>query len=265
MKKPTTRSCCLAGLAVMMLLAAVVAVAATMPEPPRVSTFASTEDLIGQLREYVSELEESVESKNDYLDAKEKLAKDADTVLLIALALGLHDEDNKFKQAAPGLVKTAAKVAKATDFEAAKAAVQAVKEAGGSKGDPSQLSWQDAHATSLPALMKQVPLINTKMKRWLRGSYFKSRADRTTGMSAVLATIAQGSMVLADKTDKPGEAEKWHVFCAQMRDSAARLNAAIRSQDQETARQELKHLTQSCDDCHAIFHPEAEKETGTDE
>ncbi|NLY01809.1 MAG: hypothetical protein GXY83_37465 [Rhodopirellula sp.] len=232
------------------------AVAAEMPNPPKISTFAPADDLVGQLQAYVEEVEESVETEQEYGDSKEKLLKDADTVLLIGLALGLHDQPNPYQRAAPGIVEAAKEVSAAENFDAAKAAVGALKAALTSNADASKLSWQDAQAASLKALMEQVPLINTKMKRYLRGSRFKTKADETAGHAAVLAIIAQGSMPLADKTDKPAEAEKWFAYCEQMRDAANKLRSTIRAQDEDAADQAVQDLTQSCDDCHAVFHPE---------
>ncbi len=259
--KSTILSCCvvaalLAGMAVSVTLA----LAADMPEPPKVSTFAPAADLASQLEQYVEELEESVQSESEYADAKESMVRDADTALLIALALGMHDQPNQYKKAAPGLIEAARGISAAESYQQAKAAVQSLKGAMNSNGDPSKLSWQDAQAASLEALMKEVPLVNTKMKRYLRGSRFKSKADDTAGQSAVLAVIAQGSMPLASKTEKPGEAEKWYVFCADMREAAARLNKIIHSQEESAVDQAVKDLTQSCDDCHAVFEPNAKVE-----
>ncbi|NUQ62391.1 MAG: hypothetical protein HUU20_07875 [Pirellulales bacterium] len=258
MKSISQRCYLVAGLVCAVVLSVAMAVAANMPEAPKISTFAPAEELVGQLDDYVETIEDSVKSKEEFADSKEKIAKDADTVLLIALALGLHDKPNKYKRAAPGLVAAAKTVSAAGDYDAAKAAVEALKTARASNGDPSTLDWQEAKSASLEALMKQVPLINTKMKRHVRK--IKSRTDEAAGHAALLAAIAQGSMPLADKTDKPAEAEKWYVYCAQMRDAASKLHGLIRKQDQEGANKAVKDLTKTCDDCHAVFHPEAEAE-----
>jgi hypothetical protein len=129
----------------------------------------------------------------------------------------------------------------------------------GSKGDPSKLSWSNAKDASLDDLMQQVPLINSKMKRFLRGPRFKDKAPETAGQSAVIAVIGQGSLPLADKTKKPTEVEAWYKHCAQMRTAAAAVNAAIHAQDEKAADKAMKDLTQSCDDCHAVFNPAASK------
>jgi hypothetical protein len=121
-------------------------------------------------------------------------------------------------------------------------------------GDRSVLEW--GPVASLPETMKQVPLINGRLKRYLRGKRFKSQAKGTAGQSAVMAVIAQGSMANAGDTDEPGQAEKWYAFCEQMRDASAGLNAAIRAQDEDAKNAAVQALATSCDDCHAVFHEE---------
>jgi glutathione S-transferase len=195
---------------------------------------------------------DAVKSEADFKDAEGKVSRDANTLVLIALALGLHDKDNQYKAAAPAMVKAAQQVAVAKDFTAAKAAVAALEKAAKSS-DAGELKWEKV--ASLPKLMKQVPLINTKMKRSLKR--FAAKAKETAGDTAVLAVIAQGSMANADETKKPTEAAAWYKHCADMRDAAAAMNAAIHAGDQKVADKQMKTLTKSCDDCHAIFKPDA--------
>lgn len=256
--KSTTRWCCLLGTltGLAFVLAGTVS-AADLPEAPKVSSFAPATDLAGQLEAYVDGLQEGVKDAAGFEEAKSKLTKDANTVLLIALGLGLSDKESAYKEAAPALVEASKKLMAAKDYEAAKGGVQAIKEAMTSKGDPSKLSWKDAKDASLAELMKQVPLINTKLKRNLR--QFKQRAKETAGQTAVIAVIGQGSMPLAGETQKPSEAEAWFKHCTQMRDAAGAVNAAIHAKDQKAAEKAMTDLAQSCDDCHAVFNPKEKK------
>jgi len=231
-------------------------VAADPPAAPEVSTFAPAQDLVGQVAYYLERLEEAVEDEEEYNDSVEKIAKDSNTLILIALALGLHDTDNEYKTAAPAMIKAAQQLAAATDFASATAGVAAVKEATtASGGDLSGLKWEEKLA-SMEELMEAVPLIDSRLKRYLRGSRFESKAEDTAGYSAVLGVIAQGLMANSGDTEKPNEVEKWHAFCIQMRDAAAAVNAGIRAQDQEATDAAMEKLSQSCDDCHAVFHDE---------
>jgi class 3 adenylate cyclase len=230
---------------------------------PPVSEFAPAEDLVAQVSEYVEELEECVESEEEYQDSVEKLAKQSNTLILIAVALGLHDSDNQYKTAAPAMLKAAQQLAAAEDYGAAKAAVEAFKQATTSTaGDPPELKW--GRLASLPEIMKAVPLINTKMKRPLRS---ESRLERSledvTGHSAVLAVIAQGSLDSAGETEKPNEVGTWQALCVAMRDAAAEVNAAARrfgeapsAEGYEKTKAAVEALNQNCEDCHEVFKPD---------
>jgi hypothetical protein len=237
----------------LIILAEKAAVAAELPEAPKVSTFAPAEDLASQLEAYVGEFQSVVKSESEYKEFATKLSKDANTVLLIALALGVHDTDNKYKQAAPALVDAAKTVMAAKDFQAAKAAVKAFEAAMTANANAAELSWNDTRDASMAELMKQVPLVNTKLKRYLRK--FKEKAEATSGQTAVIAVIAQGSMPLTGQTEKPNEVELWYKRCAEMRDAAAAVNSAIHAQDENAAEKAMKDLATSCDDCHAVFSP----------
>ena len=101
-------------------------------------------------------------------------------------------------------------------------------------------------------------MVNSRLKRYIRGSRFETYADTSAGLTAVLAVIAQGSIANAADTQEPDEEEKWHAYCAEMRDMAAAVNAAIRAQDEAAAETAMEGLQQSCENCHEVFNPEAE-------
>jgi len=245
---------CVAALAV--VLGGLAVAAPPPPEAPKVSTFAPAEDLANQMTEYIESLEKAVATEQEYKDAEGKISKESNALILIALALGLHDSDNPHKSAAAALVKAAQDVAAAKDFAATKKAVEQLKVAAQSKAG-GELKWEKK--ANLDELMKQVPMINTKMKRYLKGSRFKSNAKDTAGYSAVLAVIAQGSMADTSETKNDEQVKQWYDFCAQMREAASGLNKAIHAGDESAADAAMKKLTQSCDDCHAVFHKEEAK------
>ena len=183
-----------------------VAFGADQPAAPKVSTFAPAKDLAVQVDYYVERLEKAVESESEYKDSADKVVKDANTLSVLALALGLNDQDSNYKKAAPALVKAAQKLAAAKDLATAKAGVAAVKEALGSSGDASSMKWEKV--ASLEALMGQVPLVNARLKRNTASARFAKMAKDNAGESATLAAIAQASMANADDVKKAGEAEK---------------------------------------------------------
>ncbi len=239
---------------VALVLAARGAAAADPPAAPRLSTFAPASNLVRQTDYYLGRLEESLASESQYKEDKEKVSKDGNTLILIALALGLDDGHNKYKAAAPGLMKAGEEAAKAKTYAAAKTALAHARKAIASPaaGD-SALSWDKASA-SLAELMKQVPLINARLKRNLRR--FAQKTKDTAGDTATLAVIAQGSMGDVSQTKKPTEAAKWFTLCAEMRDAAAAVNKAIHAGDPKATEKAMKPFAESCDNCHTVFNPE---------
>ncbi len=232
--------------------------AADPPKAPAVSTFAPVADLAAGVEGYVEKLEKAVQSKDEYEDSKKKIAKYSNTLIVMALALGMSDQDNDYQASAAGLVKAAQQLAAAKDYAAAKAGVDAVKAAIAAKaGGADKLKWEKA--ASLHELMEAVPTLNTKLKGALkRESRFKKKARKAAGYAAVIAVIAQGSMANAADTDEPGETEKWYKYCAQMRDAAAEVNAACAKKDHAAAKKALVILGDTCHTCHDVFHEEEE-------
>jgi len=226
---------------------------AAAPEAPKVSTFAPAADLAAQLDEYIAGIEKSLADPGEFGDAQAKVAREANTLILIALALGLHDTDNAYKAAAPALVDAARQLAAAKDYAAAKqglAALQAAKTAQAGQR-LAALKWEKL--ASIEDLMKQVPLVNTRMKRMLKGAKFQANAQDTAGHSAVLAVIAQGAMADTSHAENPVQVEQWYKFCSSARSAAAALNQAIHAKDETAAAAAQKRLAQCCDDCHAVF------------
>ena len=226
--------------------------AAEPPLPPALSSLVPVEDLVAQVEYYVEELEECVEDSQEFEDSAEKIERYAGTVAVLALSVGLHDQDTPLRRAAPVLVKVSQELAVSKDFSSARMAVSKLKAALTSTGNPAALKW--GKVADLHALMEQVPLINTRIKRYMRR--FEKGIPYVIGNSAALVAIGQGSMPNADETEAPDKVAEWYKFCIQMRDSASALNKAAHANDEAAAETAMKALQQSCDDCHAVFHQE---------
>jgi hypothetical protein len=245
---------------------------AAMPAPPaapKVSVFAPAADLVRQADQYIHRLEGYVANQQEYQDNQDKIGKEANTLVIIALALGLHDQPNKY-QANAGALMTAAQQLAATmkkteekkrskeeerkDFESATKAVAAVREAIDGRGTgKAELKWQKV--ASLPELMKEVPRVNNSLKRYVKPEKFKSKAKEAAGCTAVIAAIAQGTMADTSEAKNLEQVKQWYKFSAEMRDAAGKLNGAVHKGNQPAATAAMKRLAQSCEDCHKIFHP----------
>lgn len=255
----TTRIVLLTSLALAIVAMGSVVAAAATPEPPAappVSQFAPAEDLVDQVDYYLKRLEQAVETEDDYKDFVERIAKDADTLAVIALALGLHDTDNQYKAAAPEIIKATQQLAAAKDYATAKVAVENVKKAATAKtADAGNLKWEKV--ASLKQLMLAVPAINTQLKRNIKLRRPKRDGPKAAGRAAVIAVIGQAALYHSDDTEKPELAEKWYDYCLHMRDAAAEANAAAHRTDKAAVPGVMEKLAKSCDDCHTVFHQEA--------
>jgi len=228
---------------------------------PEVSTFAPAKDLSWQLEKFIQRLEEAVSSEEEYEDSIGRIARDSNTVVVLALALGLHDTDNKYKAAAPFIVKAGQHLAAAKDYQSAKEGVAAVKKSLSEVGDPAVLKWEKM--AEIGELMKQVPLINTKLKKRTKRR-FKKNAKKTAGYSAAIAAIAQGTMNDTSVAKNDSQIQQWYKFSAQMRDAAGLVNRAINDDDEEATKVAMEKLNKSCDDCHVVFHEEEVQKDSTD-
>ena len=224
------------------------------PGIPKISTFAPAKDLISQVDFFVKRVEESLSDPADFDLAKQsRTLKDGNTLAALALVLGVHDEEHPIKTAMPSMLKSAQALAEAEDnAHKASQALAGIKRARSGMSDgAATIPW--GKAASLPALMKQVPLVHTGLKRGVEPNRLARQATQSAGQAATLAAIAQASMLDPEPAKTPADAELWTRFCADMRDAAGEVNSAVHAQDQGRVANGMKRLTQSCDTCHEKF------------
>ena len=132
---------------------------------PKISTFASADDLAAEVKILITDLEKAVANKEEFDSQVEgRFIRDGNTMTLIAIALGLHDQDSPLKPHAKAIAAAARKLAATKDFAATKQAVADLKAAVDGKGSGSgELKW--GKVATLQCLMKdEVPPINTKIR-----------------------------------------------------------------------------------------------------
>jgi hypothetical protein len=226
------------------------------PAPPKISTFAPADDLMGQVEYYLGRLEEALADEADFDEARHaRVKKEANTLIVLALNLGMHDQDNPLKDAAPAVVATAQVLAKAPDHASARAALEEVKKAVAGQGGPANaLQW--GRIASLGQLMKQVPVVHASLKRGITPTRFQQLANQSAGHAATLAAIAQASVADTHEVKDPADLDKWFAYCIDMRDAAGEVNAAIRAGDLDATVMAMTRLNKSCDTCHEVFRPD---------
>jgi hypothetical protein len=219
---------------------------------PKPSQYAPIQDVIAQIDAYLQQLGNDLAAEADYGDdQKSRVAKDANTLVVLAQLLANHDDKHDRKNMAASLFSAAQKLADgAGSYAQAKGAFEQVTSASKS-GAGGEVKW-DATA-DLSQLMKQVPIVNNRLRSGVTGRRFERTIEQNAGLAATLSAIAQASMYDTDYcSDKEREAQ-WAKICAEMRDAAATVNAAVRKKDQTAATEALARLVKTCDDCHHAF------------
>jgi hypothetical protein len=227
-------------------------IAADKVPPKKPSTFATAAEVATQIETYLKQIETDLAGETEYGDdQKGRVAKDANTVVVLAQLLANHDEDHPLKKAAPAIVTAARKLADDSgELASAKTAFAALKE--GTKSTAGGAAdWKPV--AELAQLMKQVPIVNNKLRSGVTGKRFDRTIDQNAGYAATLAAIAEASQFDTAYCSSKEEEGKWAKICIEMRDAAAEVRNAVRSKDQSTAKSGLDKLVKTCDDCHHAF------------
>jgi cytochrome c556 len=232
-------------------------VATQSAEPPKISEFAPSKDLLQQVDFFVGRVSESLADPTDFDGAKQsRTFKDANTLAALALVLGVHDQEFPEKTGMPAMREASLRLADAgDDASRASSALEAIRKSrGGAADGAGAAKWEKT--ASLAALMKQVPLIHIGLKRGVEPSRLARQATQSAGQSASLAAIAQAAMLDNEYAKTSADLEQWVAFCAEMRDAAGQVNSAVHKQDQPGVAAGMKRLAASCETCHQKFrHP----------
>jgi len=221
----------------------------------KLSSYAPAADLVGQVEYYLERMGKSLEDEGEYEDNQDRISKDSNTLIVLALALGIHDEDSKYKKAAPAMLVAAQELSKTKDHAAAKAATEKLVAAAEGK-DPieGELKWENV--VSLHYIKEQMSGINSNLKRYAKRKKF----DNCAGYSALLAVIGQAIIANGDEVASPDQMDQWNTYCLQMRDAAAAVNKAMHAEDEEAAAAAMAEMAKRCDGCHEVFNPDDEEE-----
>ncbi len=248
-------------LPVTVLAVAAIVTAVCGAEDPKVegidrkpSTYAPARDLEAQVAEFMDRIEKSLAAEGEYgEDQQDHVVKDANTLAVIALVLSNHDGQVNLQAPGAKVIQASLNLAEAAkEYAAAKAAFAELQNALKSVAGREPLKWESVG--DIAELMLQVPNLNSTLRRGVIGRRFESSRDKTAGLTATLAAIAQVSIYDDTYCSDEEEQTQWAQLFVRMRDAAANCNGAIRAGDQEKARHWLTEMTRACDDCHEKFN-----------
>jgi hypothetical protein len=206
-------------------------------------------DIVAGVDYYIKRVGNSLSDESEYEDKQDRISKDANTLAVLALALGLHDGDSKYKAAAPAMIKAARELAATKDHAAAKKAAAALNAAAKGKNPlAAKLKWKKV--SSFKEVKAQLSTVESSLKRYAKR---KKKTDECAKFSAVIAVFGQAIICHGDETEKPDELEQWTKYCVEMRDAAAAVNSAVHAKDEKATKAAMANLAQSCETCHEVF------------
>lgn len=223
-----------------------------LAQSPAGSAQVPAEDLAGQFATYLKELDASLADEAAYKAAGDKIKRVANTAAVLAWSLGKHDTKTDMGAKAPAIAASARRLAKASDYAAAKAELAglhtALETAAGLNETPS------GKVASLGQIMSEAELLNTRLRNSLR-RFDKRRLADNARAAATLAAIAQASELDTHEVKDPKQLPDWHRLAGEMQAAAAELNSAIHAADKPGATAALGRLDTSCKACHKVFAP----------
>ena len=242
-------------------LVAVLSFAIMAAEPPteevnrKPSTYAPAKDLESQVQFFLDRIKDDLKDESEYgEESVKRVVRDANTLAVLALVLGKHDEANRFQSSAATLLENALKLAeKSQDYKEARSAYAKLVES------TNRHEWLDRigvekcreHCRSdEPGSEPQYETARASAERW---NGLRSCRDEAAGLAATLAAIAQVSMFDDSYCSDQADRADWIELCGLMRDAAYDINQAVHRGDREAAVSGLKPLTRTCDDCHEQF------------
>ena len=226
-----------------------------VPLPPIADLAAQADDYLEKIGSTLKDLD----GTSDYKKDADAVVRDANGLMLVALAVALSPEDGKYKKAAPGIIAAALALEKVDKYDAANKAYADLKAAFESSGDPATLGWTKVAA--LGPVMKAVPNLDSAVKRLGNTERKLKRApEKVFAPFAGMAAIAQGSIANIKETIKPDAEAEWKKECEIFRDAAIKANAVVHAfidgqatyADYDAA---YTSFSETCESCHKIFNP----------
>jgi hypothetical protein len=227
------------------------------PAAPPVSSYAPVKLLEEQVEFYAKQIESDLADQTKFdKDIKENLRLNSNTLVVLALAIGLHDEDSPLKPKASALLAASQRLAKSLeDFEAAKVASADVRRALETEdGLDEPLKWEKV--ASLGALMLQVPRIEGRITRGISPRNFARRSQNALADTATLAVIAQAAIYDTHEVHSEADVPKWYEYCEQLREAATGIGNGIRAKDLDATVKAAEAMSESCENCHKAFRVE---------
>ncbi len=227
-------------------------------EPPaeevrlKPSSYALAADLETQLTYLAERIEGDLEDPSKFDRRAKRVERDANTIAVLALVMGNHDQKNRLQGASAAVVDAAQSLAgKTADHAAAKSAYAALAQCLRAPRTNGPEPWR--LVGSIESHMLQVPQLDTSLKSSIKPSRFEVSRQKAAATAATIAAIAQISMFDQTYCKDQRDHEEWVELCVCMRDAASEVCQAIHGGDIGQVEKAMRPLSRTCDDCHDTF------------
>lgn len=233
-----------------------IAQAAEEKQAVKVTEYAPAADLVAAQKYYLTQIEESLASKEEYAeDTQERVKKNALVLAVLTMHLGLHDTPNPAQTSAavvyPAAIDLAAKV---KNYDQTKAAYDKLRASfDNSLKATEPLTWVMVRGQG--ALMKKMNEINSTIKRNLTPTRFEKQLEALKHQTATMAALGQATFLDKHHVKDQAEYPTYEKYAIEFRTAAAELNKAVHAADQAAALKAFARMDASCHTCHKKFDP----------
>lgn len=220
-------------------------------------------DMESQFTKFSAKLDRDLDDLSmggDFDDAAGNLRRDANVLLLLAIAIGRSDESGTLKPAAPALLREAKALLEAADAKTAAEAVKAIQNiVAAPEASEGEVDWENTVQLA-PLMAKVVPSLTTEIKRLSKNekTLLRSRnAKNVAGNAAALAVVAAGSRLSVAETNAPDQEALWKECCDEFCVLSLNVNEAAHAMGNGGAFDDytvaLQELEETCNTCHEKF------------
>ncbi|HEX4128719.1 MAG TPA: hypothetical protein VHZ24_01665 [Pirellulales bacterium] len=207
-------------------------------------------DLVAAAKQYINDLDQETADEKAFADNVDKIKRDSNTLIIVALVLSKHDGEHELANAA-AMIPPAQALAKAKDLTDAKKSVALLRDVlAGNPPGANAPNWEKV--ASLGRVMEQVAGLNTKLRNSIR-RLDPRKTDENARAATVMAAVGQAIVFDTHEVKDEKLLPQWYTMSDEMRDACSELAAAIRSGDKTAAASASTRVQKSCDACHEVF------------
>lgn len=221
--------------------------------PAKVSDVATIEEIVAEIKERATKLNESTANDEAFKRALEEksIGRDAGVLAVVAQALVEHDKGKDVGIAGATLREAALALRKTKSFDEAKAAVTKAQGALTGKADPAAMAdhpWNKL--TGMHAMMDEIEAKQQKLRRALA----KPRdLPKSSQHAAVIALLSLAMEEDTHEVKKPEEIPQWKALAKEYRDTLSKVAVGMRANKAEDASAAFNGSARTCTVCHEKF------------